>query len=248
MTERLSTETDNNGVERKRSIEIAHSIDSVRERISAAAERSGRKADDITLVAVTKTMPAKDVATALSCGIRIIGENRVQELLQKLPELDMQGRQAHMIGHMQTNKVRQIIDKVDMIQSVDSLHLAAEIEKQAHAASRCMDILCEVNIGAERSKSGVSPEALPELLEGISSMKHIRVCGLMAIPPQCDEEKLLRQYFIKMRNLFIDIGKEKSDNISMRVLSMGMSSDFETAIEEGATMVRVGTSIFGSRI
>jgi pyridoxal phosphate enzyme (YggS family) len=227
--------------------EIEANIEVVRARIATAAAKSGRDPSDITLVAVTKTMPAQDAAAALECGIGVLGENRVQELLQKLPELDMQGRQAHIIGHLQTNKVKMIIDKVDMIQSVDSLHLAAEIDRQAAMASRSMDVLCEVNIGGEASKSGVVPEALPELLEGIASMEHIRVCGLMAIPPLLEDKELVRHYFTEMRKLFIDISLKKSDNIIMRILSMGMSSDFDVAIEEGSTMVRVGTAIFGKR-
>lgn len=227
--------------------EIANNIESVRERIARAAIKSGRRAEDITLVAVTKTMPASDVTAALRCGVRVFGENRVQELLAKLPELDMRGRQAHIIGHLQTNKVKSIIDKADMIQSVDSLHLAAEIDAQAQKAGLCKDVLIEVNIGNESSKSGIDPAKLPELLDGMSSFSHIRVCGLMAIPPFAQEKELSRPYFAKMRKLFVDIGEKKTDNINMHILSMGMSSDFDIAIEEGSNMVRVGTAIFGKR-
>lgn len=240
MTEKLSTED-------VRFNEIAENIDMVREKITRAAEKSGRKAEDITLVAVTKTMPASDVAAALRCGISVFGENRVQELLAKLPQLDMQGRQAHIIGHLQTNKVKSIIDKADMIQSVDSIHLAAEINAQAQKAGLCKDVLVEVNIGGETSKSGVAVEKLQELLDGISSLSHIRVCGLMAIPPFCHDKEISRPYFAKMHKLFVDIGAKKTDNINMHILSMGMSSDFDIAIEEGSNMVRVGTAIFGKR-
>jgi pyridoxal phosphate enzyme (YggS family) len=240
MTEKLSGDE-------TRFKEIARNIEDVRSRIARAAVKSGRKPGEVTLVAVTKTMPASDVALAFDCGVEVFGENRVQELLQKLPELDMAGRQAHIIGHLQTNKVKSIIEKVDMIQSVDSLHLAAEIDRQAAAAGRVMEVLCEVNIGDETSKTGVLPENLPELLDGIAGLPHLKVCGLMAIPPLTPEKELARHYFERMNKLFIDIGGEKTDNVHMRILSMGMSSDFDVAIEEGSNMVRIGTAIFGKR-
>ena len=240
MTEKLSTEDE-------RFQEIGDHIETVQARIKLAAEKSGRKPSDITLVAVTKTMPASDVSAALACGVTVFGENRVQEMLTKLPQLTMRGRQAHIIGHLQTNKVKSIIDKVDMIQSVDSLHLAREIDLQAEKCDRRMDVLIEVNIGGEASKSGVEPDKLPQLLDEIASMKHIRVCGLMSIPPFCEEKELARQYFVKMNKLFVDIGEKKTDNMNMSILSMGMSGDFDVAIEEGSNMVRVGTAIFGKR-
>ncbi len=226
---------------------IAGNIEKVRAKIEKAAARSGRNPKDITLMAVTKTMPAEAVAAAFDCGVTLFGENRVQELIEKLPLLDMTGRSAHIIGHLQTNKVKYIIDKVDMIQSLDSLHLAKEIDRQAEKTGKTMDVLIEVNIGREESKSGVLQSELFEFVNYVAEFKHINIRGLMAIPPvEADLEKT-RPYFAQIRKLFIDIAAKKSDNINMNILSMGMSSDFEIAIEEGSTLVRVGTSIFGKR-
>lgn len=231
-----------------RAREIAQNLDAVRARIEQAAQVSGRSADAVTLVAVTKTMPAEDVNAALDWGVHVFGENRVQELLGKLPDIRMRaGQCAHLIGHLQTNKVRQVIDKVDMIQSVDSVRLAQEIDKQAEKHGKVMDILVEVNIGGEEAKSGVAPAELPALLEALTPFSHLRVCGLMAVPPRCEEKEEVRPYFRTMRKLFIDIASKKSDNKDMHILSMGMSGDFDIAIEEGSTMVRVGTAIFGKR-
>ena len=227
--------------------EIAANIAAVRENIARAARRAGRDPEEITLVAVTKTMPASDVNAALQAGVTVIGENRVQELLQKLPDIGPGSRQIHLIGHLQTNKVKSVIGHADMIQSVDSLRLAQEIDRQAQKAGRVMDVLVEVNIGGEESKSGVSTEDLPELLESMRGLSHVRICGLMAIPPRDAGSGQTRRYFAQMRNLFIDIKAKKSDNMDMRILSMGMSSDYELAVEEGSTMVRVGTAIFGKR-
>lgn len=153
----------------------------------------------------------------------------------------------HLIGHLQTNKVRPVIGKVDMIQSVGSIHLAREIDKQARAAGVIMNVLAEVNIGGEQSKSGVPPEELGGLIAEMAEMRALRVLGLMTIPPDCGSAQAVRPYFAKMHKLFVDIRSKKTDNIDMQVLSMGMSGDFETAIEEGSTMVRVGTAIFGKR-
>lgn len=226
---------------------VAANVQKVREIIEQAAARSGRKPEDIELMAVTKTMPAQAVSAAFDCGITLFGENRVQELLDKLPELEMTGRSAHIIGHMQTNKVKYIIDKVDMIQSLDSLHLAQEIDRQAEKAKKIMKVLIEVNIGRESSKSGVMPEELSGFIDRVSVLSHIKICGLMAIPPFDEDKEKTRLYFKQIRKLFIDNAVKKSDNIDMNVLSMGMSSDFAIAIEEGSTMIRVGTSIFGKR-
>lgn len=242
MTENCSSE------QTARAQEIARNLDAVRARIEQAARVSGRSADAVTLVAVTKTMPASDVNAALVHGVRVFGENRVQELLGKLPDIRLgEGQCAHLIGHLQTNKVRQVIDKVAMIQSVDSVHLAEEIDKQAAKRGLRMDVLIEVNIGGEEAKSGVPPQDLPALLEAAAGFPHLRVCGLMAVPPVCADKEAVRPYFRAMRKLFIDIAPKKSDNISMHILSMGMSGDFDIAIEEGSTMVRVGTAIFGRR-
>lgn len=231
-----------------RAREIAQNLDVVHARIEQAVRVSGRSADEITLVAVTKTMPAEDVNAALDWGARVFGENRVQELLSKLPDIRMhEGQCGHLIGHLQTNKVRQVIDKVDMIQSVDSVRLAQEIDKQAEKHGKVMDILVEVNIGGEDAKSGVSPSELPALLDAIAPFSHLRVCGLMTVPPFCEKKEEVRPYFRAMHKLFVDITSKKSDNKDMHILSMGMSGDFDIAIEEGSTMVRVGTAIFGRR-
>lgn len=230
-----------------RAREIAQNMEDVRARIARAAAKSGRSAEDITLVAVTKTKPAADVNAVLACGVRVIGENRVQELCEKLPDIRLGDAHAHLIGHLQTNKVRQVIEKVAMIQSVDSLHLAQEIEKQAARHGLNMDVLLEVNIGGEEAKSGIAPQALPELLANVQALPHLRVRGLMTVPPRLDGGEEVRPYFSAMRKLFIDIASKKSDNKDIRILSMGMSADFEIAIEEGSTMVRVGTAIFGRR-
>jgi PLP dependent protein len=226
---------------------VAGNIEKVREKIERAAEKSGRSARDITLMAVTKTMPAQAVAAAFDCGVTLFGENRVQELLDKLPFLDMTGRSAHIIGHLQTNKVKYIIDKADMIQSLDSVRLAKEIDRQAEKVGKIMDVLVEVNIGQEQSKSGVLPQELFEFVERVSDFEHINIRGLMAIPPFEEDKEKTRPYFAQIRKLFIDIAAKKSDNKRMNILSMGMSSDFDIAIEEGSTLVRVGTSIFGKR-
>jgi pyridoxal phosphate enzyme (YggS family) len=198
-------------------------------------------------MAVTKTMPYEAIEAAFASGITLFGENRVQELCEKLPKLDMTGRSAHIIGHLQTNKVKYIIDKADMIQSVDSLKLAKEIERQAAKIGRVMDILVEVNIGREESKSGVMPEKALEFAESLSQFSHIKLRGFMAIPPADPDKEKSRPYFKQMYQLFVDIRTKKSDNISIDTLSMGMSSDFEVAVQEGATIVRVGTAIFGKR-
>lgn len=226
---------------------VADNIRKVRERMAQAAEKSERNIDEIQLMAVTKTMPAQAISAAFDCGVTLFGENKVQELVEKYPLLDMTGRTAHIIGHLQSNKVKYIIDKVDMIQSLDSSKLAKEIDRQAGKNGKVMKTLVEVNIGREASKSGVLPEDLDDFIESLKQYKNIKVCGLMAIPPFDEDKEKTRPYFAQIRKLFIDIAGKKSDNIDMSILSMGMSSDFDVAIEEGATIVRVGTAIFGKR-
>lgn len=226
---------------------VADNILKVRENIDAAAKRAGRDAKEITLMAVTKTMPAEAITAAFSSGITLFGENRVQELCDKFPKLDMTGRSAHIIGHLQTNKVKYIIDKADMIDSVDSIKIAKEIERQAEKINKVMDILVEVNIGKEESKSGVNPEDTETFVKSLSQFSHLRVRGLMAIPPVNPDKEKTRPYFKQMFQLFVDIRAKKSDNINIDILSMGMSSDYTVAVEEGSTIVRVGTAIFGKR-
>lgn len=226
---------------------VADKILKVRENIEAAAKRAHRDPKEISLMAVTKTMPAEAITAAFSSGITLFGENRVQELCDKFPKLDLEGRSAHIIGHLQTNKVKYIIDKVDMIDSVDSLKIAKEIDRQAEKIGKVMDILVEVNIGMEESKSGVSPDDAAAFVESLSQFPHLRVRGLMTIPPANPDIEKTRPYFKQMFQLFVDIRAKKSDNINIDILSMGMSSDYTIAVEEGATIVRVGTAIFGKR-
>jgi pyridoxal phosphate enzyme (YggS family) len=226
---------------------IAENIATVKAKIATAANCSGRQASDITLVVVTKTISVLEINTALACGIDIFAENRVQELIEKLPEIDMLGKNAHIIGHLQSNKVKQIIDKVDLIQSLDSLNLAAEIDRQAKRINRIMDVLIEVNIGGEQTKTGAQPKKVEEFIDSVAAYKNLHILGLMAIPPFCENKEDMRHYFAQMYKLFIDIKTKKKDNVTMQVLSMGMSSDFDVAIEEGSNMVRVGTAIFGKR-
>jgi pyridoxal phosphate enzyme, YggS family len=219
----------------------------IKENIMSAAEKSGRKAEDITLLAATKTVPVEVINHAIAAGLRVIGENRVQEFLSKYDELDKQNCEMQLIGKLQTNKVKYIIDKVSMIQSVDSVKLAKEISTQALKRDLTMDILLEVNIGREESKSGVMPEQIYEILDEIRLFPAISVKGLMAIPPICDDNTQLSAYFSSMRQYYVDILEKKLDNISMQQLSMGMSDDYVQAIENGATTVRIGSALFGRR-
>lgn len=221
----------------------------ITERIAEAAIRSGRNPEDITLLAATKTVPAEVINHAIKCGLRYIGENRVQEFIDKYEAIDWKsGVTGHIIGRLQTNKVKYIIDKVSCIQSVDSLKLAKEISRLSVKHERRMPILVEVNIGDEASKGGIDAENLEEFILEISGFEGIQVEGLMTIPPICEKKTELCNYFSRMNQYFIDIGAKKLDNVSMNCLSMGMSSDYEEAILCGATMVRVGSSLFGERI
>ncbi len=220
----------------------------VEETIQNACARAGRRRDEVTLMAVTKTVDATRINAALAAGITCIGENRVQEYLGKRDQLCLEGVQTHLIGHLQTNKVRRIVGQVDMIQSVDSEHLAQAISQAALATERGVaDVLLEVNIGGEASKSGVPVEKLDSLLETASQLSGIRVRGLMAIPPILQTEAEKRAIFYQMQKLFIDIRGKNVDNITMEILSLGMSMDYAEAIQEGSTMVRIGSAIFGAR-
>ncbi len=226
---------------------IEYNYKTICEKIADAAIKSGRKPEDITFLAATKTVDAELINYAISLGLDHIGENKVQELLSKYDKYDLDHADLHFIGHLQTNKVRQLVGKVSTIQSVDSLKLASEISRQSEKLGIITKILIEVNVGEEAAKSGVKPEELLELLYQIADLPSISVEGLMAIPPICENEQKIRRYFEIMRNLFIDISKKNIDNISMNTLSMGMSSDFKEAILEGATLVRIGSSLFGKR-
>lgn len=203
-----------------------------------------RKPDDRTdIMAVTKTVPPEAVNFAVSCGIRLLGENRVQEYESKKAFYDPSA-EVHFIGHLQTNKVKYIVGEMKLIHSVDSIKLASEINRQAAKKGIQQEVLAEVNIGGEESKSGISPEMLPELLHEMSEMPNIRVKGLMTIPPPGDNEKFL----CGMQKLFLDISSKNMDNISMDILSMGMSGDYAKAIRFGSNLVRIGTALFGARV
>lgn len=199
------------------------------------------------LLAATKTVPPEMINFAISQGVDLIGENRVNELLEKYEFIDRDKVELHFIGALQTNKVKYIIDKVDMIQSVDRESLALEIERQAAKRGIVMPILAEVNIGKEESKSGVSPEKAREFCEFLQSLPHLKLRGLMAIPPKCENSDDNRQHFCEMKKIFIDISCQNVDNSSMDILSLGMSDDYLCAVECGSNIVRIGSSIFGKR-
>lgn len=217
----------------------------ITENIARAAEKSGRKPQDITLLAATKMVDVDVINHAILSGISYIGENRVQEFLSKYQDYEPVNK--HFIGHLQTNKVKDIIDKVSLIHSVDSYHLAEEISRQAVKRGIAVDILLEINVGDEQSKSGFSYDGAIASAEKIAKLDGVKIKGLMAIPPICENPEQNRPYFAKMKKLFIDIDNKKIDNSSMDILSMGMSDDYAVAIEEGANMVRLGTALFGRR-
>ncbi len=218
--------------------EIQANLQRVRERIARAAERAGRRAQDVLLVGVSKTVDVERIRQAIAAGIPALGENRVQEAFGKVDEI---GRPVpwHLVGHLQTNKVRDALELFDLIHSLDRLELARELDKRAHARGRPVSALVEVNVGGEASKGGVSPDGLGELLEAVAALAHVKVRGLMAIPPEAKDPEDARVWFRALRKL--------GERHGLAELSMGMSGDFEVAIEEGATLVRVGTAIFGAR-
>ncbi len=228
---------------------VEENLKQIRSNIAAAAERAGRDVSDVRLMAVTKTVPVEIINHAISLGVDFIGENRVQELNSKFDELDRENLTIHLIGSLQTNKVKQVVGKVSMIESVDSLKLAKEISKQSKALGITTDILIEVNIGCEESKGGVRAEDVEALIEEISGLDAVCVCGLMTIPPFDVDLEKTRHFFKEIYNLFIDIRDKNKDNsnVKMKYISMGMSSDYEIAIEEGANIVRVGSALFGAR-
>lgn len=228
--------------------ECVENFYAVKERVNNAAVKSGRNAEDVQLIAVTKTVEAGAIAAVIEAGANVIGENRVQEIMQKQEALAHLKKEVHMIGHLQTNKVKYLPGLVDMIQSVDSEKLAQQISKEFSKQNLTTKILVEVNIGGEYSKSGTTAEQVEELLYKIKDLPAIQVDGLMTIPPICDTEAEVRGYFAQMYKLFVDIKQKNIDNVCMNTLSMGMTGDFESAILEGANVVRVGTGIFGRRI
>lgn len=225
---------------------IEENIRSIRSRMAAAAEKAGRDPGDIMLVGASKMNDAAACQAAIQAGIDALGENRVQEMTAKLQEHAYDGAPLHFIGHLQRNKVRQVVGVVSLIQSAGSWELLEEIERQAEKKELIQDVLLEVNIGGEESKSGFAPQALYEAAERARSLSHIRVRGLMTIPPVEQVPHGNLPYFVEVSRLYVDISRNLYDN-SFTYLSMGMSDDFEDAIAAGATMVRVGSAIFGRR-
>ncbi len=201
----------------------------------------------VTLLAASKTVAPEYINFAADCGLKLIGENRVNELLEKYEYIDKDRLDIHFIGQLQTNKVKYIVDKVSMIHSVDSLKLAEEISKRSLKIGKVMDVLVEINIGAEASKGGIMPNETEQFLREISRLEGIKVKGLMTIPPKSEDKEKNLEFFEKIRKIFIDISVQNVDNINMEYLSAGMSSDWQDAIRCGANMVRIGSGIFGKR-
>ena len=226
---------------------IAENVAKILSDIEKAAIAAGRDPKEITLCAATKMNDAIRVREAIAAGVRCCGENRVQELTAKLADNAYEGAELHFIGHLQTNKVKQVVGKVSLIQSVDSLRLLEAIEKEAAKQGIRQDILLEINIGEEASKSGLHRQEIDQMLEKVAASVSVRVRGLMAIPPICQNPGDNNKFFEEMCNLSVDITAKKYDNVCMEILSMGMSDDYADAIAHGSTMIRVGTAIFGAR-
>ena len=225
---------------------LKENLADVEAKIVKACENSGRQRDDVTLIAVSKTKPVETLKDAYDLGVRVFGENKVQELTDKYEALP-KDIQWHMIGHLQRNKVKYIIDKVALIHSVDSIRLAETIEKEAAKHNITANILIEVNVAKEESKFGLMPEELDGFIDKIKDFKHIQVKGLMTIAPFVENPETNREIFRSLRKLSVDINNKNVDNVNVSILSMGMTNDYTVAVEEGATMVRVGTGIFGAR-
>jgi len=226
---------------------IAENVAHIKSQIARAAAEAGRDPSTILLCAATKMNDADAVRQAIAAGVDCCGENRVQELTQKLAENAYEGAPVHFIGHLQTNKVRQVVGKVSLIQSVDRLKLLQAIQDEAARQGICQDILLQVNVGREESKGGFLTEEIPSLISSLYQYPNIRVCGLMAIPPICHNSGDNDKFFQEICNVGVDITRKKYDNVSVDILSMGMSDDFESAIRFGSTMIRVGTAVFGAR-
>lgn len=225
---------------------LQENLKAVEEKIAAACKRAGRDRSEVTLIAVSKTKPVSMLNEVYETGVREFGENKVQEMMDKYEEMP-KDIHWHMIGHLQRNKVKYLMGKATLIHSVDSLRLAEEISSQSVKHNVTTDILIEVNIAGEESKFGTDREEAIRLVEEASALPNIRILGLMTIAPFVENAEENRKYFRQIRELSIDIERKNIDNVSMRILSMGMTGDYEVAIEEGATMVRVGTGIFGER-
>ena len=225
---------------------LKENIDNVRANIKKACERANRNVDEVTLIAVSKTKPLSDIEELITYGETEFGENKVQELVDKYEHVS-KPVDWHLIGHLQTNKVKYIVDKACLIHSVDSVHLAKEIEKEAAKHNVIVNILIQVNIAHEDTKFGIDATEIYDMIDEIKDYEHIRVKGLMTIAPFVDNPEENRVHFRNLHQLLLDIKSKNIDNIDMSILSMGMTNDYEVAIEEGATMVRVGTGIFGER-
>ena len=225
---------------------LKENLEQVEKNIQEACERSGRKRSEVTLIAVSKTKPVETLQEAYDLGVRVFGENKVQELTEKYEALP-EDIHWHMIGHLQRNKVKYIIDKAELIHSVDSIRLAEAIEKEAAKRNITANILIEVNVAREESKFGLMPEEIDEFVDKVSEFEHICVKGLMTIAPYVENPEENRPIFARLRKLSVDIAVKNAHNIIMSILSMGMTGDYQVAIEEGATLVRVGTGIFGER-
>jgi pyridoxal phosphate enzyme (YggS family) len=223
---------------------ISENLLNIHDRIAKAARRAGRDPNEVTLIAVTKTVEPKRIKEAISAGIRVFGENYVQEAQEKMAKFKDKKLKWHFIGHLQKNKAKFAVELFDLIHSVDSVELAQELNKRAKEP---VDILIEVNIAKENTKTGIDPEGAVKLARAISAMQNLKLRGLMAIPPSFEQAEMARPYFAMVRRLAERINKEKFAGVYLRELSMGMSNDYEVAIEEGATMVRLGTAIFGTR-
>jgi pyridoxal phosphate enzyme (YggS family) len=228
----------------------AENIVAERERINAAARSAGRNSDEITLIAISKTFPAESIREAYASGLRIFGESRVQEFAGKAEALnDLQNVEWHMIGHLQTNKAAKAVQLFHTVDSVDSLHLAEKLNSAAQAAGKNLPALVEINVGGEAAKTGIAPDSqeLENILQAASRLTHLEIRGLMTVPPFTENPEGARPIFQRLRQLRDQIAARNLPSVSMKVLSMGMSHDFEVAIEEGSTCVRVGTAIFGER-
>ncbi len=231
-----------------RRAELRANVEAVREKIENAKKAAGRE-DDVTLLLATKTVCPADINYVIrECGIRCIGENRVQELAAKYDALELEGVSVHFIGTLQKNKVRQIVDKVDMIESVDSLPLAAEIEKQCARLGRTMDVLIEINIGEEEQKSGVSPAEIDALVTGVLAMPHLKLRGFMTVGPVCAEKEEYEKFFTKTYQIYLDNLPRLLHNSNRSILSMGMSDSYEIAVGCHSDLVRVGSAVFGKRL
>ena len=226
---------------------IKENVAEVEARIQAACKRAGRRREEVTLIAVSKTKPVSDIYEVIETGIKDYGENKVQEMCDKM-EIIQEPLNWHMIGHLQRNKVKYIVDKAKLIHSVDSLRLAQQISQEAIKKEVEVDILIEVNVAEEASKVGLSTEAVIQMIEAMAKLPAVHIKGLMTVAPFTDNPEDNRPYFRNLKQLAVDIDGKNIDNVTMSVLSMGMTGDYEVAIEEGATMVRVGTGIFGARI